>query len=60
MLRVKARFRTRDYKEQGQFQNKGRFGTSNESEQGMRDKELGTSNESTRAVSEQGQFWNKQ
>ena len=45
-------------KVQGQFRNKGSFGTSNESEQGMREKERGTSNV-VQGMKVQGQFWNK-
>ena len=45
-------------KVQGQFRNKGSFGTSNESEQGMRYKERGTSNV-VQAMKVQGQFGNK-
>ena len=45
-------------KVQGQFENKGSFGTSNESEQGMREKERGTSNV-VQGMKVQGQFRNK-
>ena len=45
-------------KVQGQFRNKGSFGTNNESEQGMREKERGTSNV-VQGMKVQGQFWNK-
>ena len=45
-------------KVQGQFRNKSNFGTSNESEQGMRYKERGTSNV-VQAMKVQRQFRNK-